>query len=178
QGWCDIGYHFLISLDGRVWEGRAAQLLGTHVANHNTGNLGISYIGCFHTSGCNDWTPFTPPEVMIQSGAKIVRIASQVYGISINSTTVKGHRDHSGATTSCPGSNLHSQLGRIRSLASEPMAPPQLRAEYVHQTFPLASQPFDLRPGERVSGYLELRNAGAATWAPGTTFLATTEPRD
>lgn len=178
QGWCDIGYHFLVSLDGRLWEGRAAHLLGTHVANNNSRNLGISYIGCFHTSGCSNWTPFTPPDVMIQSGAKLVRTAAQVYGITVSSSTVIGHRDNPGASTSCPGANLHSKLGQIRSLASEPEAPPQLRAQYVHQTFPLASQPFELRPGERVSGYLEMRNTGGVTWEPGKTFLATTEPRE
>ncbi len=52
-----------------------------------------------------------------------------------------------------------------------------LAAVYVDQTFPLASAPFVLAPGQEVSGYIEMRNAGATTWQPGATFLATTEPR-
>ncbi len=177
QGWCDIGYHFLISLDGRVWEGRAAELLGTHVASHNSGNLGISFIGCFHSSGCNDWTPFTPPDAMIEAAADMVRLSSTLYSIPINATNVKGHRDHAGATTSCPGDHLHSQLERIRTLAGSSSGP-EYRAEYVHQSFPLASMPFELRPNEEARGYLEMRNTGTATWQPGMTFLGTTEPRD
>ncbi|GAB4210833.1 MAG: hypothetical protein OHK0013_31940 [Sandaracinaceae bacterium] len=55
---------------------------------------------------------------------------------------------------------------------------PRFRAEYVAQTFPLASEPFELAPGEERTGYLELRNTGTETWQPGMTFLGTTEPRD
>ena len=55
---------------------------------------------------------------------------------------------------------------------------PRFRAEYVSQSFPLASMPFELRPGEESMGYLELRNTGSETWRPGETFLGTTEPRD
>ncbi len=51
-------------------------------------------------------------------------------------------------------------------------------AEYVHQTFPLARDPFELAPREEVTGSIELRNVGQATWRPGETFLGTTEPRD
>jgi hypothetical protein len=51
-------------------------------------------------------------------------------------------------------------------------------AEYVEQTFPLARDPFELAPGEEVSGYIDLRNTGDETWEPGFTFLGTTEPRD
>jgi hypothetical protein len=55
---------------------------------------------------------------------------------------------------------------------------PRFRAEYVEQTFPLASEPFELAPGQEQAGYLELRNTGTETWRPGRTFLGTTEPRD
>jgi MYXO-CTERM domain-containing protein len=177
QGWCDIGYHFLVSVDGRLWEGRSIELLGTHVASHNSGNIGISFIGCFHTSGCSDWTPFVPPDGMVDAGGSLVRVLSGLYGIPVNSSTVIGHRDHSGATTSCPGDHLHARLDRIRAAGSTPTTP-RFRAEYVNQTFPLARNPFELRPGEEVAGHIELRNTGTETWTPGATFLGTTQPRD
>jgi MYXO-CTERM domain-containing protein len=49
---------------------------------------------------------------------------------------------------------------------------------YAHQTFPLAANPFELYPGQEVSGYIEMRNTGTGTWRPGETFLGTTQPRD
>jgi MYXO-CTERM domain-containing protein len=55
---------------------------------------------------------------------------------------------------------------------------PSFAAEYVEQSFPLSSDPFELAPGTVVEGYLELRNVGSETWRPGQTFLGTTEPRD
>ncbi len=51
-------------------------------------------------------------------------------------------------------------------------------ADYVEQTFPLASQPFELQPDEQRAGHIELRNTGSASWTPGETFLGTSEPRD
>ena len=177
NGWCDVGYHFLVSVDGRMWEGRPLGQLGTHVGNNNTGNVGISFIGCFQNSGCNGWAPATPPSVMLDGGATLVREISRIYGISINATNVKGHRDHSGATTSCPGDNLHRLLPEIRSRASAPTGP-VWSAAYVNQTFPLARDPFVIPAGEERSGYLEMRNTGTDAWRPGQTFLGTTQPRD
>ncbi len=51
-------------------------------------------------------------------------------------------------------------------------------ATFVAQSFPYASLPFELAPGASQAGYIELRNAGAATWTPGMTMLGTTGPRD
>ena len=51
-------------------------------------------------------------------------------------------------------------------------------AMYSMQTFPLASMPFELAPGETFTGYIDMLNTGSETWTPGATFLGTTEPRD
>lgn len=175
RGWCDIGYHFLVSIDGRLWEGRPIQYLGAHVGGHNSGNIGISFIGCFHSSSCGGIeTPHVPPEEMISGGAGLVRGLGDLYGITPSSTTVLGHRDHPGQSTSCPGDHLHRRLDDLRAGAPRSY----YGAAYVHQTFPLARDPFDLAPGEVVNGYLELRNTGTEPWSPGATFLGTTEPRD
>ena len=60
----------------------------------------------------------------------------------------------------------------------ELVGPPDWSASYVDQTFPLASRPFELHPGETSDGYIELRNTGGQPWTPGQTFLGTTQPRD
>lgn len=51
-------------------------------------------------------------------------------------------------------------------------------AAYASQSFPLASMPFELYPGQELAGYIEMRNTGTATWRPSETNLGTTEPRD
>lgn len=45
NGWSDIGYHYLIKLDGTVEEGRPIERSGAHVAGHNKNSIGIAYVG-------------------------------------------------------------------------------------------------------------------------------------
>ncbi len=45
NGWNDIGYHFVIYRDGSIHTGRPLSQIGAHAANHNTGSIGICYIG-------------------------------------------------------------------------------------------------------------------------------------
>lgn len=116
RGWCDVGYHFLVGSNGTIYEGRPLHLLGAHVGSNNSGNIGISFVGCYHTSGCGGLGPTTPSESSITAAGRLVGTLRRLYGISVTSSTVKGHRDHSGQSTSCPGNNLHSRLGSIRSI--------------------------------------------------------------
>jgi len=104
RGWCDIGYHYLISRDGRVWEGRPGQLLGAHAgAGNNTGNIGIALIGSY------DNTPIT--EAQLESVSGLVRALASDHGITIDRTAIKGHREYK--STSCPGDALFAQLDEI-----------------------------------------------------------------
>ena len=72
NGWADIGYHFLIDAAGTMYQGRPytqdislvqkpTLVIGVHVAGHNTGNVEICLLGCFHpetnASTCNDVLP-------------------------------------------------------------------------------------------------------------------------
>jgi len=45
RGWKDVGYHYIIHLDGKISKGRSDSILGAHVKGHNTDSLGICYIG-------------------------------------------------------------------------------------------------------------------------------------
>lgn len=45
NGWKDIGYHYLIYLDGSIHAGRPIDQKGAHCKNHNEGTVGICYVG-------------------------------------------------------------------------------------------------------------------------------------
>ena len=45
RGWSDIGYHFVVLLDGTVDKARPIERQGAHVRGHNKGSIGIAYIG-------------------------------------------------------------------------------------------------------------------------------------
>lgn len=51
QGWKDIGYHFVIRLDGTIEIGRAESIVGSHVAGFNTGSIGVVYVGGLDPQG-------------------------------------------------------------------------------------------------------------------------------
>lgn len=45
NGWSDIGYHFIIDLNGVVHTGRPIKRTGAHVKGHNKDTIGIAYVG-------------------------------------------------------------------------------------------------------------------------------------
>ena len=45
NGWSDIGYHWVIELDGSLQEGRKEHLNGAHAKGHNTDSVGVVYVG-------------------------------------------------------------------------------------------------------------------------------------
>ena len=45
RGWKDIGYHYVIYLDGSVHEGRPVEQAGAHTSGHNADSIGIVYVG-------------------------------------------------------------------------------------------------------------------------------------
>lgn len=51
RGWSDIGYHYVVYRDGRVTVGRPVGQIGAHVEGHNTGTIGISYVGGLSADG-------------------------------------------------------------------------------------------------------------------------------
>lgn len=104
RGWCDIGYNYLVSRDGRVWRGRGAKRLGAHVSNNNSGNVGISFMGT-HTSTA-------PTSTQMCNTARLIRKLHMDFpAIALTRTDVKGHRQYGG--TSCPGDALYDRIGKI-----------------------------------------------------------------
>ncbi len=45
RGWSDIGYHYVIRLNGVIETGRSLTRMGAHVKGHNRNSIGICLIG-------------------------------------------------------------------------------------------------------------------------------------
>ena len=45
RGFNDIGYHYIIDLDGTIEQGRPIEQAGAHCTGHNRNSIGICYIG-------------------------------------------------------------------------------------------------------------------------------------
>jgi hypothetical protein len=112
RGWCDIGYHFVVSQAGKVYQGRSRENRpGAHVGGENSGNVGTSLIGNFQSQSLSD--------TQLNAAAEIVGWVGRTYGIAFNRTRIKGHREHSGQTTSCPGNNAINRLDTLISRAED-----------------------------------------------------------
>lgn len=126
RGYCDAAYHFAVSQDGRILELRELPFRGGHTLNNNSGNIGVVFMGCFDPACGND----QPSAQLLEKGAGIVAMLSRLHGIPVDSGRVRGHRDHSGAQTACPGAHLHPRLEQIRARArailgaTTPSSPP------------------------------------------------------
>lgn len=45
NGWEDVGYHYIIKLDGEIQKGRDIEKVGAHCKGRNKHSIGICYIG-------------------------------------------------------------------------------------------------------------------------------------
>lgn len=45
NGWNDVGYHYVIKLDGEIQKGRDIEKIGAHTKGYNKDSIGICYIG-------------------------------------------------------------------------------------------------------------------------------------
>ena len=45
HGWSDIGYHYVIDIDGTIEAGRPIETAGAHCAGHNANSIGVCYVG-------------------------------------------------------------------------------------------------------------------------------------
>lgn len=45
NGWADIGYHYLIYLDGTIHNGRNVDFVGAHCLGYNANSIGVCYVG-------------------------------------------------------------------------------------------------------------------------------------
>lgn len=51
RGWSDIGYQYVVYLDGTVHEGRDVDISGAHVSGHNAHSIGVVYVGGLDKDG-------------------------------------------------------------------------------------------------------------------------------
>jgi hypothetical protein len=131
-GWCDIGYNFLVDKFGRIFEGRWGgvdmPVHGAHTGGFNTDTFSVSALGNYQTAAAPDAMVNSIAQVL---GWKLGLHNRQVFGqttlvsagggtsrypagVPVTLNVVSGHRDV--GATACPGRNLYSQLGRIRSI--------------------------------------------------------------
>ncbi len=88
RGFSEIGYHYLITLDGKAEVGRAPDIsVGAHVAGFNANTLGISYVGGLRSSDAKPMDTRRPEQIATME--KLCRALLIKYPNAV----ILGHRD-------------------------------------------------------------------------------------
>jgi hypothetical protein len=119
--WLDIPYHYIIDLDGKIYEGRKIEYAGdTNTEYDPTGHALIEVVGNFEE--------VEPNQQQLDAVVRLMAMLARKYGVPLDH--IASHRDFSKQTV-CPGANLYRyvQEGYFRHkvalrLAEEQASPP------------------------------------------------------
>jgi len=106
NGWDDIGYHFVIRLDGSIEYGRMLDKSGAHVRGHNRDSIGICYIGG-KSRDMLDWED-TRTEKQKESLLILIKMLKKCHKEAL----VKGHNEFS--TKPCPSFDATKEYKDIK----------------------------------------------------------------
>lgn len=93
RGFNDIGYHYVVDLDGTIEQGRDVSVAGAHCTGHNADSIGVCYIG-----GAD--TDMTPKDTRTKEQKTAMRLLLKYLVQKYPGAKIYGHRDF--ANKSCP----------------------------------------------------------------------------
>lgn len=94
RGWSDIGYHYVIRLDGTIEIGRPVDRPGAHVKYHNIDSIGICYVGGVEQDGK------TPKDTLTIAQEQAFRSLYNALQMVCGPMTLHGHNEF--AAKACP----------------------------------------------------------------------------
>ena len=104
RGWSDIGYHWVIELDGSTNEGRSEDINGAHCRGHNSDSIGICYVGGSDSEG-------NPKDTRTEGQRDaLVALIKEILD-RYPDAEVFGHRDFS--TKACPSFDAKTEYAGL-----------------------------------------------------------------
>ena len=88
RGFDDIGYHYVIDLDGTIEKGREEDLVGAHCKGHNATSIGICYVG-----GCDKNMKPKDTRTLEQRRSMLSLVRNLVNKYKIPVTQIWAHHD-------------------------------------------------------------------------------------
>ena len=105
RGFSEIGYHYLIGLNGEIWKGRSIEKVGAHTTGYNTNSIGIAYVGGMNKDMKSAKDTRTPEQK--ESLLKLLTELKATY----KDVKIYGHRNF--ANKSCPSFDAKNEYRRI-----------------------------------------------------------------
>ncbi len=127
RGWGGIGYHFVVTEDGRVWYVGDLGTARANVLNMNEKVLGIALTG--------DFTKHLPSDEQITSTHLLCTGLIELISQLKNWDVVVGHKDLQ--ATACPGTSWNGEPGGMKDRIEKniPYTPPEPRKEVYRVVF-------------------------------------------
>ena len=101
KGYNGIGYHYVIGLNGEVWEGRDINLIGAHTQGQNANSIGVCYIG-----GCDKSMKAKDTRTAAQKVA-LLNLVKELKK-QFPTATIHGHNEF--AAKACPSFDVKSWI--------------------------------------------------------------------
>ena len=187
NGWCDVGYNFLVDRYGQTFEGRFGGMdrpvIGAQAGGFNADTFGVAALGTF--------TADAPPAAMVASIGRVLGWKLGLHGRNPRGSTVlisgggsftgypagtpvavgviSGHRDVD--LTECPGNLLYAQVPALRQQASAYASAATTRDEDLYGILGTTSWPpsgiVEMHAQSKSSGYANRLLDKATRWAAG-----------
>lgn len=181
NGWCDIGYHFLVNAAGHIYEGRAGSIgasgswkKGAH-DGCNANSMGFTALGYYHTPYNHTFTQ------ALQDGLAAVIAWRMPSGWSATGSgtycsntvgTLDGH--YKVKSTACPGTNIINGLGALRNNVSARRTSAVNNASVVSMSYPSS-----VVKGQSFSATVTMHNNGTTHWVNANGYnLGSQNPQD
>ena len=102
QGWADIGYHYVVTLDGEAHLGRDVDIAGSHVSGHNSNSIGVVYVGGLESDPKKKYNELKAKDT--RTDAQKAALMSLLMDLRklYPYATILGHRDFQGVRKACP----------------------------------------------------------------------------
>jgi len=101
RGFAEIGYHWVVYLDGSIHPGRNENIAGAHTVGHNANSIGICYIG-----GVDESMKIKDTRTAQQKTA-LRNLVSDLLK-KYPGATIHGHNEF--AAKACPSFNVKTEL--------------------------------------------------------------------
>ncbi len=110
KGWRDVGYHFVIRLDGEVEEGRPIEMSGAHTKGHNWDSIGVCYAGGVEAERGDNGKWIAKDTRTEEQKDSLVDLLCQLKD-SYPKAIIYGHRDFS--SKACPSFDAKKEYENI-----------------------------------------------------------------
>lgn len=110
RGFSDIGYHYVIGLNGEIRKGRDEALAGAHCTGHNSRSVGVCYVGGCPPRSVKGWQNIGRDTRTPAQKTALIKLIRKLKG-RYPGATVHGHNEF--ANKPCPGFNAREEYKNL-----------------------------------------------------------------